>query len=97
MAKTASDVAKALLPGWSPIGRQEKQPIPAAIGEPTVHALCKKYGIKSSARTPKDGLQAASVAPAEFEFVVMAPPAERAACGNKVVVVANGKVVAVQG
>lgn len=97
MAKSASDVAKAVLPGWSPVANQAAKPLPPAGGTPSVHALCKKYGIKGPTRTADDGLKAASAMSAEFEFIVMAPPSDGATLGNKVVVVANGKVVAVQG
>lgn len=97
MVKSASDVAKTALPGWSPVAKQATKPVPPTGGAPTVHALCKKYGIKGPARRAEEGLMAASTASVEFEFVVMAPPVEASASGNKVVVVANGKVVAVQG
>ena len=97
MAKSASDVAQTVLPGWSPVAKQALKPVPPAGGAPTIHALCKKYGIKGPARSADEGLKAASASSVEFEFIVMAPPVDASASGNTVVVVANGKVVAVQG
>lgn len=96
MAATALEAAQALLPGWHPVKKRKAAGASADRGEPTVQALCNKYGIKSPRRMAKDGLKTASTSNGDLEFVVMAPPSDSAS-GNKVVVVANGRVVAVQG
>jgi hypothetical protein len=98
MAKSPREVAKQALPGWKVVRARKNTPVATGVDvrAPSLSALRKAYGMKSSSKVP-DGLAAASTGTGETEYVVMEPPAGETAVGQKVVVVSNGKAIAVQG
>ena len=98
MAKNPRDVAKQALPGWKVVRAKKDAGAAGAadVRAPSLSALRKAYGMKSSSKVP-DGLAAASSGTGDTEYVVMEPPASEASVGRKVVVVSNGKAIAVQG
>ena len=97
MAKSPREVARQALPGWKIVRSQKSVPAVAPdVRAPSLTALRKAYGMKSGGKVP-DGLAAASSGQGETEYVVMEPPSGQAEVGRKVVVVSNGRAIAVQG
>lgn len=98
MAKNPREVARQALPGWKVVRAGKGLAVAAAadVRAPALSVLRKAYGMKSSSKVP-DGLAAASSGTGETEYVLMEPPAGEAAVGRKVVIVSNGKAIAVQG
>lgn len=97
MAKSPNEVARQALPGWKVVRGKKATPAAAPdVRAPSLTALRKAYGMKSGGRVP-DGLAAASSGLGETEYVVMDPPEGQGGVGRKVVVVSNGKAIAVQG
>jgi hypothetical protein len=98
MAKNPREAAKQVLPGWKVVRSSKSQPeVPAADARaPSLGVMRRAYGLKTRGKVP-DGLAAASSGQGETEYVVMEPPAGDQAVGRKVVVVTNGKAIAVQG
>jgi hypothetical protein len=97
MPDTPRQIASRLLPGWKVV-RTKKTPRGAAAADsqtPGLETLRAAYGLKAAKVT--EGLASASSSDSDTEFVIMEPPAGQESVGRKVVVISNGKAVAVQG
>jgi hypothetical protein len=98
MDKTPSEIAEQILPGWKAVrtGGASDTHVDADAQTPSLDALRKAYGITVTKRM--EGLVSASGAEEEeAAFVVLEPPAGEPRVGRKVVVVSNGRAIAVQG
>lgn len=96
MAKSPRKVAEETLPGWKVARGEATVGAKADARAPSLTAFRKAYGLQTKPRAA-DGLSGASFGQGDVEFLVMEPPAAQSAVGRKVVVVANGKAIAVQG
>lgn len=97
MPDTPRQIASRLLPGWKVVRtrKTEQKAAPADAQTPGLETLRSAYGIEGAKVT--EGFASASSSDSDTEFVIMEPPAGQESVGRKVVVVSNGKAVAVQG
>ena len=97
MTETPKEIAQGLLPGWQVV-RSEKAGATHSHADaqtPNFATLRAVYDMRKAGVT--EGFATASAAGEEAEFVIMAPPADESQIGEKVVVVFNGRAIAVQG
>ncbi len=97
MAETPRQIAKRILPGWKVVrtGKADRAEAGSDTQTPSLDVLRQAYDLKPT--RVGEGFAAASGAGDEAEFVVMEPPADQQRVGRKVVVVSNGRAIAVQG
>ncbi|TCM34318.1 hypothetical protein [Novosphingobium sp. ST904] len=100
MSKTVKEIAEEALPGWKVVARGERSAVSPRVKAqyvtPDIAELRKRYlGDESS---PQAGLVPASVLNSEdTEFVEMQPSGSASKDRRRVVIIAGGKAVAVQG
>lgn len=100
MTKTVKEIAEEALPGWKVVrgaDRSPKQPRPRAqYGTPDLADLRKRY-LGDDVSAGGGFVPASALTQDDTEFVEMEPSSPNASGHRRVVIISQGKAVAVQG